>query len=53
MYVFIHAKKISNMRSYNIIESYSGAVIRVNIIIIELSWDLWCLCRRATFDQSR
>ena len=42
------------LRSYNIIESWSGEVIRViNIIIIELYCYLWCLCRRATFDQSR
>ena len=34
-YVFMHAKNISNFRSYNIIESWSGEVIRViNIIII-------------------
>ena len=38
-YVFMQDKKNSNLRSYNIIESWSSEVFWViNIIIIEFHW---------------
>ena len=53
-YIFIHDKKKSNLRSYNIIESWSGEVVWVtNSITVEFYCYLWRLCRFATFDQSR